>query len=105
MKSIIELDADMISIEHSKSGEHLLGAFKKVGYPSHIGPGVFDIHSPRVPSKDEMIGRIKAMAEVLPKDSIWVNPDCGLKTRTWEECTAQLTNMVAAAEECRKSLA
>ncbi|EPQ29617.1 uncharacterized protein PFL1_02836 [Pseudozyma flocculosa PF-1] len=105
MQSIIELDADMISIEHSKSGEHLLGSFKRVGYPSHIGPGVFDIHSPRVPNKDEMVERVKAMAAVLPKESIWVNPDCGLKTRTWDECTAQLQNMVAAAEECRKTLA
>lgn len=105
MDSIIELDADMISIEHSKSGEHLLGSFRRVNYPSHIGPGVFDIHSPRVPGKEEMVARVKAMAEVLPKDSIWVNPDCGLKTRSWDECTAQLQNMVAAAEECRKTLA
>ena len=105
MDSIIELDADMISIENSKSDAKLLNIFKTTKYPNELGPGVFDIHSPRVPSKEEMVQRVQEMAQILDPKSLWVNPDCGLKTRNWEETTAQLKNMVAAAAEARKAFA
>ncbi len=104
MKSIIDLDADFVSIENSKSDAKLLNAFSNIKYPADIGPGVFDIHSPRVPKAEEMLQRLKDIAGTLSPNQLWVNPDCGLKTRTWEECTAQLQNMVAAAEQARKEL-
>lgn len=81
LASIAALDADVISIETSRSNMELLGAFAQFHYPNAIGPGVWDIHSPRVPSADEMFGLIRAAAKVLPKERLWVNPDCGLKTR------------------------
>ncbi|WFD37070.1 5-methyltetrahydropteroyltriglutamate--homocysteine S-methyltransferase [Malassezia japonica] len=102
MSSVIALDADMISIENSKSDAKLLKIFQNTKYPNEIGPGVFDIHSPRVPSVDEMTERIKEMTQFIDPKLLWVNPDCGLKTRTWEECTAQLKAMVTAAENARK---
>ena len=102
MSSVIALDADMISIENSKSDAKLLKIFQNTKYPNEIGPGVFDIHSPRVPSAEEMTQRIKEMIQFIDPKLLWVNPDCGLKTRTWEECTAQLKAMVQAAENARK---
>ncbi|KOS13033.1 cobalamin-independent methionine synthase [Malassezia pachydermatis] len=105
MDSVIALDADMISIENSKSDAKLLKIFQSTKYPNEIGPGVFDIHSPRVPSVEEMTQRIKEMSEFIDPKLLWVNPDCGLKTRTWEECEAQLKAMVAAAEQARKMFA
>ena len=102
MDSVIALDADMISIENSKSDAKLLKIFQSTKYPNEIGPGVFDIHSPRVPSIEEMTQRIKEMIQFIDPKLLWVNPDCGLKTRTWDECTAQLKAMVAAAQEARK---
>ena len=102
MDSVIALDADMISIENSKSDAKLLKIFQSTKYPNEIGPGVFDIHSPRVPSIEEMTHRIKEMIQFIDPKLLWVNPDCGLKTRTWDECTAQLKAMVAAAQEARK---
>ena len=105
MDSVIALDADMISIENSKSDAKLLKIFQSTKYPNEIGPGVFDIHSPRVPSVEEMTQRIKDMSQFIDPKLLWVNPDCGLKTRTWDECTAQLKAMVAAAEEARKMFA
>lgn len=102
MDSVIALDADMISIENSKSDAKLLKIFQKTHYPNEIGPGVFDIHSPRVPSADEMTERIKEMTKFIDPKLLWVNPDCGLKTRTWPECTAQLQAMVTAAHNARK---
>ena len=99
--SIAALDADVISIETSRSNMELLGAFAQFHYPNDIGPGVWDIHSPRVPSADEMLGLIRAAAKVIPKERLWVNPDCGLKTRRWEEVKPALQNLVAAAREAR----
>ncbi|KAE8226601.1 hypothetical protein CF319_g824 [Tilletia indica] len=105
MDSVIALDADMISIENSKSDAKLLNIFKSTKYPNEIGPGVFDIHSPRVPTVEEQFGRLRDAAQYIDKDLLWVNPDCGLKTRSWKETEEQLTNMVQAAQRARKELA
>lgn len=104
LASIAALDADVISIETSRSNMELLGAFAQFHYPNDIGPGVWDIHSPRVPSADEMLGLIHAAAKVIPKERLWLNPDCGLKTRRWEEVKPALKNLVAAANAARESL-
>jgi len=103
--SIQRLDADVISIEASKSDMKLLEAFKKYGYSNEIGPGVYDIHSPRVPSEQEIKDRIKAMLALLPDHLLFVNPDCGLKTRAWKETEAALINVVAAAKWARETYA
>jgi 5-methyltetrahydropteroyltriglutamate--homocysteine methyltransferase len=105
IEAIAELDADVISIEASRSGVELLGAFVDFKYPNEIGPGVYDIHSPRVPTAKEMVEALKAQAEVLDVRQLWVNPDCGLKTRRWEEVEPALKNMVAAARQVRAQLA
>ncbi|BFZ54395.1 methionine-synthesizing 5-methyltetrahydropteroyltriglutamate--homocysteine methyltransferase [Savitreella phatthalungensis] len=99
--AIEALDTDVLSCEASKSDLKLLDVFKTKNYKVNVGPGLFDIHSPRVPKQQEFDERIAAMAKVVPHSSLWLNPDCGLKTRTWEECTAQLQNMVAAARAAR----
>ena len=100
--SVIErMDADVISIENARSGSELLQGFEQYKYPNEIGPGVYDIHSPRVPSTAEITGALKSMRRVLDDGQIWVNPDCGLKTRGWEETLAALKNMVDAAQEMR----
>ena len=104
LDSIAALDADVISIETSRSNMELLGAFAQFNYPNDIGPGVWDIHSPRVPSAEEMFGLIRAAAKVIPKERLWVNPDCGLKTRRWEEVKPALQNLVAAAREARAKI-
>lgn len=101
IKTIEAMDADVISIETARSGNELLKIFKKVGYKQEIGPGVYDIHSPRVPSVEEMVGQIQALLEVLPKEQLWINPDCGLKTRKWDEVKPSLKNMVLAIKEVR----
>jgi 5-methyltetrahydropteroyltriglutamate--homocysteine methyltransferase len=101
LDSIAALDADAISIETSRSNMELLGAFAQFKYPNDIGPGVWDIHSPRVPSADEMLNLIHAAAKVIPKERLWVNPDCGLKTRRWEEVKPALENLVTAARRAR----
>lgn len=98
---IAKMDADVISIEASRSGMELLQAFKNFNYPNDIGPGVYDIHSPRIPSKEEMVSLLQAALRVLSADRLWVNPDCGLKTRGWPEVLVSLENMVAAAKEVR----
>lgn len=105
LASIAALDADVISIETSRSNMELLGAFAQFHYPNAIGPGVWDIHSPRVPSADEMFGLIRAAAKVIQKERLWVNPDCGLKTRRWEEVIPALKNLVAAASSARECAA
>jgi 5-methyltetrahydropteroyltriglutamate--homocysteine methyltransferase len=105
LAGIAALDADVISIETSRSNMELLGAFAQFHYPNDIGPGVWDIHSPRVPSADEMLGLIRAAAKVIPKERLWVNADCGLKTRHWEEVIPALKNLVAAARSARESAA
>jgi len=99
--TIERMDADVITIETSRSGNKLLKVFQKVGYKAQIGPGVYDIHSPRVPSVEEMSEQIKACLHVLPKEQLWINPDCGLKTRGWEETKAALTNMIKAVHLAR----
>lgn len=102
---IAALDADVISIEASRSRMELLEAFRRFSYPNEIGPGVYDIHSPRVPSVSEMLGLLRRAAEVIPPERLWVNPDCGLKTRAWPETLTSLANMVEAAGIARKELA
>jgi 5-methyltetrahydropteroyltriglutamate--homocysteine methyltransferase len=101
IEAIAAFDADVISIEASRSRMELLGAFTDFEYPNEIGPGVFDIHSPRVPSTEEMVDLIEAARRVIPADRLWVNPDCGLKTRTWDEVRPSLANMVEAARIVR----
>ncbi|CAL1700818.1 unnamed protein product [Somion occarium] len=101
--SIQALDADVISIEASKSDMKLLSTFKQYGYSNQIGPGVYDIHSPRVPSEQEIKDRIKAMLEFLSPDQLFINPDCGLKTRAWKETEASLINLVNAARWARQT--
>ncbi len=101
IESIAAMDADVITIETSRSDMELLEAFEKFDYPNEIGPGVYDIHSPRVPTKDEIIKLLNKAAQRIPAERLWVNPDCGLKTRAWPETEAALVNMVAAARELR----
>ena len=98
IKTIEAMDADVISIETARSGNRLLKIFKEVNYKQEIGPGIYDIHSPRVPSVQEMVNQIKALIEVLPKEQLWINPDCGLKTRKWPEVKQSLKNMVEAVK-------
>jgi len=104
IKTIGDMDADVISIETARSGNSLLKIFKETGYKQEVGPGVYDIHSPRVPSVDEIVTQINLLLEVLPKEQLWINPDCGLKTRKWEEVKPSLENMVKAVEIVRASL-
>ena len=102
IESIGDMDADVISIETSRSQMELLDAFASYKYPNEIGPGVYDIHSPRIPSKEDMIDLLEKAAQVISPDQIWVNPDCGLKTRGWAEVKPALVNMVDAAKELRQ---
>ncbi|MCT7523804.1 5-methyltetrahydropteroyltriglutamate--homocysteine S-methyltransferase [Aliarcobacter cryaerophilus] len=102
IKTIEAMDADVISIETARSGNRLLKIFKEVNYKQEIGPGIYDIHSPRVPSVQEMVNQIKALIEVLPKEQLWINPDCGLKTRKWPEVKESLKNMVEAVKIVKK---
>jgi len=99
--AIAALDADVLSIENSRSGGELLGVFRQTGYDQEIGPGVYDIHSPRVPREDEIVAGLEATLAVLDADRVWVNPDCGLKTRPWEEVIPALAAMVGAAHRLR----
>lgn len=101
MQSIADMDADVITIETSRSNMLLLDAFESFEYPNHIGPGVYDIHSPNVPDKDWMVRLMGEAAKRLPADRLWVNPDCGLKTRGWAETEASLLAMVEAATALR----
>lgn len=101
MQSIADLDADVITIETSRSDMKLLDAFETFNYPNEIGPGVYDIHSPNVPSVASMVDLMNKAAQRIPKERLWVNPDCGLKTRGWKETQAALANMVEAAKILR----
>ncbi|KDO66309.1 hypothetical protein CISIN_1g003819mg [Citrus sinensis] len=104
--SIMDMDADVITIENSRSDEKLLSVFREgVKYRAGIGPGVYDIHSPRIPSTEEIADRINKMLAVLESNILWVNPDCGLKTRKYSEVKPALSNMVAAAKLLRTQLA
>ncbi|WP_095080006.1 5-methyltetrahydropteroyltriglutamate--homocysteine S-methyltransferase [Pseudomonas sp. Irchel s3h17] len=105
IKAIAAMDADVITIETSRSDMELLEAFKAFDYPNDIGPGVYDIHSPRVPDTAEMVALMRKAVERVPAERLWVNPDCGLKTRAWPETEAALVNMVAAARQLRSQLA
>jgi 5-methyltetrahydropteroyltriglutamate--homocysteine methyltransferase len=100
--AIAALDADVLSIENSKSDAKLLKVFEDQAYPRHIGPGVYDIHSPRIPSEQEIKDRLAEMLVYLKPEQLWVNPDCGLKTRQWKETKAALTNLVNAAKFYRQ---
>jgi 5-methyltetrahydropteroyltriglutamate--homocysteine methyltransferase len=102
--AIADMDADVITIETSRSAMELLNAFDDFRYPSGIGPGVYDIHSPNVPDGQAIVALMQKAAERIPVERLWVNPDCGLKTRQWEEVTPALTNMVAAARALREDL-
>jgi 5-methyltetrahydropteroyltriglutamate--homocysteine methyltransferase len=102
ISSIGAMDADVISIETSRSKMELLDAFVTYRYPNEIGPGVYDIHSPRVPAAGEMTELLIEATKRLSADQIWVNPDCGLKTRKWDDVRPALVNMVAAARELRE---
>lgn len=102
IEHIAQMDADVITIETSRSQMELLEAFSNFKYPAEIGPGVYDIHSPRVPTVDEMVSLLEKAAVLLPAENIWVNPDCGLKTRKWPETQAALENMVKAAKTARE---
>lgn len=104
-QAIAALDADVLSIENSKSDAKLLKVFVDEAYPRHIGPGVYDIHSPRIPSEQEIKDRIQEMLQYLSPDQLWIDPDCGLKTRQWKETKAALTNMVNAAKFYREKYA
>nr|CCC42221.1 vitamin-b12 independent methionine synthase [Pinus pinaster] len=104
--SIIDMDADVITIENSRSDEKLLRVFQEgVKYGAGIGPGVYDIHSPRIPDTEEIADRIRKLLAVLETNILWVNPDCGLKTRKYDEVVPALTNMVASAKLLRTELA
>jgi 5-methyltetrahydropteroyltriglutamate--homocysteine methyltransferase len=102
--SIADMDADVITIETSRSDMELLDAFDDFDYPNQIGPGVYDIHSPNIPSQDHIVNLMKKAAGRIPPERLWVNPDCGLKTRAWEEVIPALKNMVAAAQTLRQSV-
>ena len=105
LSAIAEMDADVLSIETSRSKMELLSDFGRFRYPNEVGPGVYDIHSPRVPTVAEMLELLRRAAMVLPAKQLWVNPDCGLKTRGWAEVDAALRNMVDAAHIFRERLA
>jgi len=101
LPDIAAMDADVVTLEASRSDMELLRGFGDFRYPNEIGPGVYDIHSPRVPSADEMTRLLRKAALVIPRDRLWVNPDCGLKTRGWPEVEAALRHMVEAARALR----
>lgn len=105
LPQIAAMDADVITIETSRSDAELLQALRRFPYPNQIGPGVYDIHSPRVPAQAEMVALLQRAASVVPPANLWVNPDCGLKTRGWAETESALRNMVAAAQQLRAALA
>jgi 5-methyltetrahydropteroyltriglutamate--homocysteine methyltransferase len=104
MERIKEMDADVLLIEAARSRMELLHDWERTGYDNEIGPGVYDIHSPRVPPAEEMAELLRGAAKVLPAERLWVNPDCGLKTRGWDEVDASLRNMVQAARQLREEL-
>ena len=105
IKTIEKMEADVITIETARSGNRLLKIFRDTDYKKEIGPGVYDVHSPRVPSINEFKAQIKERLQVVEKSKMWINPDCGLKTRKWEEVKPALKNMVQATFEVRKAVA
>jgi len=105
IESIAALDADVISIEASRSKMELLQSFREFQYPNQIGPGLYDIHSPRVPSAEEIASLLKLALRWIPSEQLWCNPDCGLKTRAWKETKEALTNMISAVKLVRSEIA
>jgi 5-methyltetrahydropteroyltriglutamate--homocysteine methyltransferase len=103
LPAIAAMDADVITIETSRSDMELLEAFREFEYPNDIGPGVYDIHSPRVPGTEEMLRLMRKAQAVIPAQRLWINPDCGLKTRGWIEVEAALKNMVEVAHQLRST--
>jgi len=103
LPAITEMDADVITLENARSGGELLQAFEKFEYPNAIGPGVWDIHSPRTVPLDEMVELLEKTLKVVPAERLWINPDCGLKTRGWDEIETNLENLVAARNSCDRS--
>ena len=101
---IAKLDADVISIETSRSKMEVLQGFQTFEYPNDIGPGIWDIHSPRIPSVEEMQSLLEQAMAVIPAERLWINPDCGLKTRDWPETIASLKNLIQVAKQCRQKL-
>ena len=101
MPAIAAMDADVITIETSRSDMELLDAFDDFSYPNEIGPGVYDIHSPNVPTVQHMVDLMEKAAQRIPAERLWVNPDCGLKTRQWLEVLPALAGMVQAARQLR----
>ena len=104
IKAIDNMDADVISFEASRSKLTILDDLNKNNFETEVGPGVYDIHSPRVPSVEEIVEGIKKMLQKLPKEKLWINPDCGLKTRGISETKASLRNLVKAAKIVREKL-
>lgn len=104
MAAIADMDADVITIETSRSDMELLDAFEHFNYPNEIGPGVYDIHSPNIPAQAQIVQLMKKAAQRIPAQRLWVNPDCGLKTRQWAEVIPALENMVAAARSLREEM-
>jgi 5-methyltetrahydropteroyltriglutamate--homocysteine methyltransferase len=102
IQSITALDPDVITIECSRSQMEFPDAFEEYKYPNDIGPGEYDIHSPRVPTSNEMVDLLKKASVVIPKENIWINPDCGLKTRGWKETNKAVIEMVNAARLVRE---
>jgi 5-methyltetrahydropteroyltriglutamate--homocysteine methyltransferase len=101
IQAIGAMDADVISIEASRSNMELLNAFSEYHYPNDIGPGMYDIHSPNIPKVEEIVNLIRKALEVIPAAQLWINPDCGLKTRSWDEAIPSLKAMVSAAKQMR----
>ena len=104
IESIADMDADVITIETSRSDMELLDAFDHYNYPNEIGPGVYDIHSPNIPSQAQIVSLMNKAAQRIPAERLWINPDCGLKTRAWDEVIPALQNMVEAARQLRQGL-
>ena len=102
--AIAGMDADVITIETSRSRMELLNAFEDFNYPNEIGPGVYDIHSPNTPTVDEIVSLMQKAASKVPVEQLWINPDCGLKTRTWDEVEPALVNLVEATKILRRQL-
>jgi 5-methyltetrahydropteroyltriglutamate--homocysteine methyltransferase len=104
MEAIDAMDADVISIETARNGNRILEAFRKYNYQKEVGVGVYDIHSPRIPTKQEIVKEIEQRLKVFPTNRLWINPDCGLKTRRWEEVIPALQNMVEATKDIRSKI-
>ena len=105
LEAVAQLDADVITIETSRSNMRLLQAFEQFDYPNEIGPGVYDVHSPNTPPREWIISLLNKAADLIPVERLWVNPDCGLKTRTWSETKSSLVELVQAAKSLRTQYA